>query len=64
MKTVFGLQKVRPSPAVEARVRHRKKNEKKSTRKAFEKAGCRVDTRGEQAQYISKGQPKNSDSQA
>lgn len=56
-------QNVRQSPAVSARVRHREKNEKKSTRKAFEKAWCRVDTRREQAQHISEGQPKNASSQ-
>jgi len=46
------------------RVRHGKKNEKKSTRKAFEKAWRCVDTRGEQAQHISEGQPKNASPQA
>jgi len=40
------------------------KNEKKSTRKAFEKAWRRIDTRGEQAQHISEGRPKNASSQA
>jgi len=39
-------------------------NEKKSTRKTFEKTWRRVDTRGEQAQHISEGQPKDAGSQA
>ena len=43
---------------VSARVRHRKKNEKKPTRKAFEKAWCHVDTRGSGHSIFQKGDRK------